>query len=214
MYNPRKRARISAPISSFEESFELKKHTFIDALPDVCLSEIFKRLPGGKERSACACVSKRWLMLLSSVQVNESDPIKEDGFLTRCLEGKKATDVKLAAIAIGTSTHGGLGKLIIRGSNPNCGVSSLGLRAISRRCPSLRVLSLWNVPSVGDEGLIEIAQGCNRLEKLDLSPCPLITDKSLATIAMKSPNMTSLIINSCQKVGNEGLQAVGKFCPT
>ncbi|XP_009801071.1 EIN3-binding F-box protein 1 [Nicotiana sylvestris] len=254
-FPPCKRSRVTAPIIFTEKQ---KKLPSIDVLPDECLFEVLRRVSDGKERSACACVSKRWLMLLSSIRGYETvvskpspsseteersiqsapvkpvdsikkgevvDPngvevadietqdIEGEGHLSRCLDGKKATDVRLAAIAVGTATHGGLGKLSIRGSNPSRGVTDTGLKAIARGCPSLRALSLWNVSSVSDEGLSEIAQGCHLLEKLDLCQCPAITDASLVAIAKSCPNLTSLTIESCANIGNESLQAVGRFCP-
>ncbi|XP_060208922.1 EIN3-binding F-box protein 1-like [Lycium barbarum] len=244
-----KRSRVTAPFIFTEK----KKLPSIDVLPDECLFEVLRRLSDGKERSACACVSKCWLMLLSSIRGDEtviSDPIPSleteersiqstpvkpvdcikkgevvevadteaqdiegGGHLSRCLDGKKATDVRLAAIAVGTASHGGLGKLAIRGSNRSRGVTDTGLKAIARGCPSLRALSLWNVSSVSDEGLSEIAEGCHLLEKLDLCQCPAITDKSLLAIAKNCPSLTSLTIESCSNIGNESLQAVGRFCP-
>ncbi|CAH2051028.1 unnamed protein product [Thlaspi arvense] len=217
------------------------------------------RLKGGEERSICACVSKRWLMLLSSIRGEEictkketrspetqdelnsskadelvecnekagvlgfssnkdevnadSEEIESVGYLSSCLEGKKATDVRLAAIAIGTGHRGGLGKLSIHGNNSTRGVTKTGLRAIARCCPSLRVLSMWNVASVGDEGLYEIANECHMLEKLDLCHCPAISDKGLLAIAKNCPRLNSLTIESCSNIGNTGLQAVGSFCP-
>ncbi|XP_059658149.1 EIN3-binding F-box protein 1-like [Cornus florida] len=258
-FPPRKRSRISAPFIFSGERLEQKKQTSIEVLPDECLFEVFRRLPGGQERSACACVSKRWLMLLSSIsrdeictdKATESKPeegvsakkadessecnkksrvvgskanneveaeaedqdIEGDGYLSRCLEGKKATDVRLAAIAVGTVSRGGLGKLSVRGSNSSRGVTNLGLKAIARGCPSLKVLSLWNVSSVGDEGLVQIANGCRQLEKLDLCHCPAISDKGLLSIANNCPNLTSLVIESCANIGNDSLQAVGRCCP-
>ncbi|KAL0337455.1 UNVERIFIED_CONTAM: EIN3-binding F-box protein 1 [Sesamum calycinum] len=232
---PRKRSRISGPYIVGRNLFEDKRPS-IDVLPDECLFEIFRRLPGGRERSASACVSKRWLTVLSSVRssefnrskipqgqpetisvekaVNNADEdIECDGYLTRCVEGKKATDVRLAAIAVGTSSRGGLGKLSIRGSNALRGISNFGLSAIARGCPSLRVLSLWNVPSIGDEGIYEIARECHSLEKLDLCQCPSISNSGLAAIAESCPNLTSLTIESCPSIGNESLQAIAKFCP-
>lgn len=221
----RKRARVNHPFV-VEDQTETKKPS-IEILPDECLFEIFRRLGGGRERSFSACVSKRWLMLMSSVRSSESLTgkshqaddvemsdleVEGDGYLSRSVEGKKATDVRLAAIAVGTSCRGGLGKLYVRGSNPSCGVSDVGLSAIARGCPSLRVLSLWNVPNVGDEGLLEIARGCHSLEKLDLSQCPSISNKALAAIAENCPNLTSLTIEACSKIGNEGLQAIGRHC--
>ncbi|KAL2507021.1 EIN3-binding F-box protein 1 [Forsythia ovata] len=255
-FPPRKRSRVSAP---FVVSGEQKQKSSIEVLPDECLFEVFRRLPGGQERSACACVSKRWLMLLSCIRRDElysekitqsvepekrSNPKKEDmsseseqkggyidsneikaeaeeedqeteanGYLSRCLEGKKATDVRLAAIAVGTGSHGGLGKLSIRGAISIRGVTNLGLKAIARGCPSLRALSLWNISSIDDEGLFEIANGCRLLEKLDLCQCSTITDKSLLAIAKSCPNLTSVTIESCLNIGNESLQALGCFCP-
>ncbi|XP_050367183.1 EIN3-binding F-box protein 1 [Argentina anserina] len=234
-YPPSKRSRISAPFVFNEESFALKKQVSIDVLPEECLFEILKRLPGGEERSACACVSKRWLTLLSNIHRDEfgnknsnlslksqdetleekaeDQEIESCGYLSRSLEGKKATDVRLAAIAVGTASRGGLGKLMIRGSNSARPVTNLGLKAISHGCPSLRVLSVWNVSSVDDEGLCEVAKRCHLLEKLDLSQCPAISDKGLAAIARSCPNLTEITLESCANIGNEGLQAFGKCCP-
>ncbi|GKU87268.1 hypothetical protein SLEP1_g1698 [Rubroshorea leprosula] len=216
----RKRSRISSPFVFSEERFE-QKQTSIEVLPDECLFEIFRRLPGGEERSACACVSKRWLSLLSNIcrdeisnfkttQETEGEDQDVEGYLSRSLEGKKATDIRLAAIAVGTASRGGLGKLSIRGSR---GVTNQGLKAISRGCPSLKVLSLWNLSSIGDEGLSEIASGCHQLEKLDLCHCPTITDKSLLAIAKNCPNLTDLTIESCSNIENKGLQAIAQSCP-
>ncbi|KAJ4839322.1 hypothetical protein Tsubulata_018136 [Turnera subulata] len=222
-----KRSRISAPFVFCGERFEQKKQPSIEVLPDECLFEIFRRLPGGEERSACACVSKRWLSLLSNICRDElcnrkttalnsesvQQDVEGDGYLSRSLEGKKATDVRLAAIAVGTASRGGLGKLSIRGSSATRGVTNTGLRAIARSCPSLRALSMWNLPAIEDGGLSEIANGCHLLEKLDLSHCSSITDKSLVAIANNCPNLTDLVLESCPRIGNEGLIAVGQRCP-
>ncbi|KAL3535867.1 hypothetical protein ACH5RR_004328 [Cinchona calisaya] len=240
---PRKRSRVSAPYAVEGHMFDKEWNPSIETLPDECLFEIFRRLPGAQERSASACVSKRWLMLLSSVrnyefcwrkspqgqiakkEVNETtsdvemvsadeDPeIECDGYLTRSLEGKKATDVRLAAIAVGTACRGGLGKLSVRGCNSVRGVTSSGLSAIAHGCPSLKALSLWNVPAIGDEGLFEIARECHSLEKLDLCQCPSISDKGLVAVAKNCPNLAALTIESCSNIGNESLQTIGRYCP-
>ncbi|VFQ60751.1 unnamed protein product [Cuscuta campestris] len=256
----RKRSRISAvPFVFPGEIFRQKKpQVSIDVLPDECLFEILRRLPGGQERSACAGVSKRWLMLLSTVHrdeiaaatekpneptepkkrvnpsVTKSVPAmsgskkdefalpceaeaevedeKDGGFLSRCLEGKKATDLRLASVAVGTVSRGGLGKLSIRGSKHSL-VTDSGLKAIGRCCPSLKSLSLWNIPAITDEGLSEIATGCCQIEKLDISQCPGVTDKSLTLIAKRCPNLVSVSMESCLNIGNESLQALGQHCP-
>ncbi|XP_027072993.1 EIN3-binding F-box protein 1-like [Coffea eugenioides] len=240
---PRKRSRVSAPYAVDSRLFDKERNPSIETLPDECLFEIFRRLPGAQERSASACVSKRWLMLLSSVRNSEfcrsnspqeqlatkevkkteSDvemisadgdmEIECNGYLTRSLEGKKATDVRLAAIAVGTACRGGLGKLSVRGCNSVRGVTNNGLSAIAHGCPSLRALSLWNVPAIGDEGLFEIARECHSLEKLDLCQCPSISDKGLAAVAKNCPSLSALTIESCSNIGNESLQAIGSYCP-
>lgn len=242
-YPPHKRARICGPYAVSSYEYEGEHPSSIGELPDECLFEIFRRLPGGRERSACACVSKHWLFLLSSMRRNEisggaeksakedeemktsssgdvemvscdvSGGLEGDGYLTRCLEGKKATDVRLAAVAVGTNGRGGLGKLSIRGTSSTRGVTNIGISAIARGCPSLRALSLWNLSSIGDDGLVEIAKECRLLEKLDLSHCPFVSNKGLIAIAENCRDLISLNIESCPKIGNEGLEAIGRCCP-
>lgn len=225
-FPPRKRSRITAPFVFGGEGVESKANVSIEILPDECLFEIFRRLSGGKERIACASVSKRWLMLLSNISSHELKSedevapkevedieIESDGYLSRSLEGKKATDLRLAAISVGTASRGGLGKLVIRGNNHVSKITDLGLKAIARGCPSLRALSLWNLSSIGDEGLCEIAKGSQQLEKLDLCRCPAVSDKAVVEIARSCPKLTDITIESCAKIGNESLRAIGQFCP-
>ncbi|XP_010541601.1 PREDICTED: EIN3-binding F-box protein 2 [Tarenaya hassleriana] len=215
-YPARKRSRISAP--SLFSGFE-RNQASIEVLPDECLFEIFRRLPSGQERSVCACVSKQWLGLLSNIRREEASgskdefqEVEDEGHLSRSLEGKKVTDLKLAAISVGTASRGGLGKLLIQGDGFTSKVTDVGLRAIARGCPSLRVLSLLNLSSVGDVGLCEIAQSCLLLEKLELSRCAGITDKGLVAIAENCPNLIDLTIDSCSGLGNEGLKAIARHC--
>ena len=44
----------------------------LDALPDECLFEILRRVPGGRGRGASACVSRRWLALLAGIRASEA----------------------------------------------------------------------------------------------------------------------------------------------
>lgn len=236
---PRKKFRTTAPFVFGEEAAQKKQVLIDDVLPDECLFEIFRRLPSGRERGDCACVSKRWLFLLSSIRrleiCDEKTAVKEfkpeeipkgnpdieaaededtvDEQLKRCLEGEKATDTRLAAIAVATSALGGLEKFAIRGVNSVKRVTKVGLSAIGRSCPSLKVLSLWNVSLVGDEGLSEIAEGCPLLQELELSKCALISDKGIMAIAENCPGLTSLSLESCPRIGNASLQAIAHCCP-
>uniref|UniRef100_A0A0D9YNV7 F-box/LRR-repeat protein 15-like leucin rich repeat domain-containing protein n=1 Tax=Oryza glumipatula TaxID=40148 RepID=A0A0D9YNV7_9ORYZ len=217
----------------------------LDALPDECLFEVLRRLPGGRERGASACVSRRWLALLCSIRASElnqataaaaaaappslpdlneefvmeeddeeekeSSPVV-DPCVERVLEGKEATDVRLAAMAVVAGSRRGLEKLAVRGSHPTRGVTDRGLLAVARGSPNLCSLALWDVPLVTDAGLAEIAAGCPSLERLDITRCPLITDKGLAAVAHGCPNLLSLTVESCSGVGNDGLRAIGRSC--
>ncbi|WMV33255.1 hypothetical protein MTR67_026640 [Solanum verrucosum] len=197
------------------QNFDQRNHPSIEILLTKCLFEVFKRLPSGQERSACACVSKRSLMLLSSIrndEIAESNGIEGEGYLVRSIFGREATDFRLIAIVVGATNRGGLAKLSIRGNNPCCGVTDVGLEAIARGFPTLRDLTLWNVSFVGDKGLFEISLGYHMLEKLDLFQCPTITGKSLLDIAKNCRAMTTLTIDSCSNIGNDSLKVVGQYC--
>ncbi|KAJ6793165.1 EIN3-binding F-box protein 1-like [Iris pallida] len=220
--HPRKRPRAAAPTTVVQQQQQL--HESLDALPEECLIEILRRLPGRRDRSVSACVSKRWLALLAETppRTNASPSNEDDeevaveentGCLTRCLTGREVTDVRLASLAVGTAGRGGLGKLLVRGTHPTRGATDAGFHALARGCPSLRVLSVWDVPSLGDDALAEIASSCPLLEKLDLQRCPSITDNGLAAVAARCPALTSLGIDSCFGVADDGLCALARLCP-
>eukprot|EP00249_Psilotum_nudum_P023158 c28766_g1_i1 orf=346-2670(+) len=253
--------------------FKAASRDLINQLPDELLCEIFKFLPAARDRSACASVSMRWLVLqshmhreefkaqrenLSSSQTSSTarqescvksdlpeicdkafsqgseqhppDPELQDikdergvgrqrhwanGDLSRCLEGKKATDVRLAAIAVGTGARGGLGKLCIRGGSASGyknGVTNLGLSAIGFCCSALRSLSLWDCPHVGNEGLVAIAKGCRMLERLDVHKCPAVGDWGMHAIAANCSLLSHMSLEYCGLIGNSTLRSVGEFC--
>ncbi|XP_078432399.1 EIN3-binding F-box protein 1-like [Wolffia australiana] len=226
-FPPHKRPRRCPPAAEEEQKqgFGLpesrSERVSLDSLPDECLFEVLRRVDGPRERSLAACVSKRWLHLLSSI-LPADVPSSVAGCragantdavsLARHLEGKEATDTRLVCMAVGAALRGGVSELFIRGSNASRPATDLGLGAVARASPSLRVLSLWNAPSITDEGLAQIADRCPLLEKLDLCGCASISDRGLAAVADKCPRLASLVIESCPKVGNGGLQAIGRGC--
>lgn len=138
------------------------------------------------------------------------------GDLSRCLSGRKASDVRLAAIALGTGSRGGLGKLCIRsGSAAGLEVSltDVGLSAIGSWCSGLRVLSLWTCPYITDEGLSAIGKGCHLLERVDLFKCPLLGDSGLMSIARNCSRLSFLNLDECEQVGDNSLIAIAEHCP-
>lgn len=226
------------------------KRDLINEFPDELLLEIFRFLPGARDRAVCASVCMRWLMLQSRMHreefiINRSpcnapdgsvdSPSKAEtvsdnaqqlddkrverqpqwaiGDLSRCLEGKKATDVRLAAIAVGTGARGGLGKLSIRQESMAGGVTDIGLSAIGLCCPALRSLSLWDCLNITDEGLSIIGKGCRLLQKLDLLKCPSVGDVGLQSIAKNCPQLSSLNLDECGLIGNHSLIAISEGCP-
>ncbi|OAY79458.1 EIN3-binding F-box protein 1 [Ananas comosus] len=189
----------------------------VNYLPDECLFEIFRRLPGSKERTKSACVCKKWLFLLSGIR--PSDAVQRKILPNLNADGvgdEEEDDEGEVDQSHSNSSRGGLGDLLIRGSNsygnPTCGITDRGLSAVAHACPSLRILSMWNVPLVTDISLSEIAGGCPILEKLDLTQCPLISEKGLIAVARKCRNLTSLKVQSCANIHNEGLHAIGLCC--
>lgn len=139
-----------------------------------------------------------------------------EGDLSRCLSGRKASDVRLAAIALGTESRGGLGKLCIRGGSAaglKVGLTDVGLSAIGGWCSGLRVLSLWTCHCITDEGLSAIGKGCHLLEKVDLSKCPLLGDSGLQSIAKNCPQLSFLSLDDCEQVGDNAIGAVSEHCP-
>ncbi|XP_078428012.1 EIN3-binding F-box protein 1-like [Wolffia australiana] len=206
----------------------------IDALPDNCLRRILERLAGKRARSISACVSRRWLCLLSTIvgsgehhvhsvkrHLDLKERPKEVESQTwsrydleqrrRNFEIERATDVCLAAAAVGS---GHCVELLIRGCESRSHkVTDVGLSAVARGFPSLRVLSLCDCPFVTDEGLIQIANNCPFLEELSLVGCSQISDSGIAAIARRCPKLSKLAINSCQRVGDHGFRSVGRACP-
>ncbi|KAH7279306.1 hypothetical protein KP509_37G013800 [Ceratopteris richardii] len=138
-----------------------------------------------------------------------------DGDLSRCLSGRKASDVRLAAIALGTQSCGGLGKLSIRDGSATgfkLSLTDVGLSAIGSWCSGLRVLSLWNCPYITDQGLASIGNGCHILEKVDLYKCPLVGDSGLQVIAKRCPRLSYLNLDECEKISDVALVAVAEHC--
>ncbi|KAE8674405.1 polygalacturonase-like isoform X1 [Hibiscus syriacus] len=100
--------------------------------------------------------------------------------------------------------RGGLGKLFIRGNHSTRGVTSIGLRAISRGCPSLRVLSLWNLSSIGDEGLQVVARSYPNLKSISIKKLLLVGDQGIAS-------MLSSASCTLTKVKLQALNAIDVF---
>lgn len=144
----------------------------------------------------------------------ERQPQWAMGELSRSLEGRKATDVQLAFMALGTLACGGLGKLTIKGgaASNGEGVSNDGLLAIGNCCAALRSLTLWDCLKVGDEGLAAIGNGCRLLETLDLLKCPKIGNAGIKAISRGCPLLSTISLDSCPRIGDEGLISVGKWC--
>ncbi|XP_068635951.1 EIN3-binding F-box protein 2-like [Aristolochia californica] len=188
----------------------------ISHLPDECIFEIFSFLPSLRDRFSCATVSKKWLVLQANMRATAfktaiSTMQKQGNKTSRCLEGKKANDTRLAAIAVGICPPGGLRELYIRGSFPSQGITDFGLEIIAQACPYLKSLVLWDCLQIRNNGLISLSQRCSSIEKLDILNCPLVGDEGIIVVARKCRNLSSLSIESCPNIGNPSLQAVAAY---
>ncbi|KAL6005697.1 hypothetical protein ACLOJK_006268 [Asimina triloba] len=210
---PRKRSRLQDnPPAAKANSLGL-----IGNLPDECILEIFAFLPSNRDRCSCAAVSKKWLALQAHMRGMEfkgsasvQQPPCTNKTTSRCLEGTKANDTRLAAIAVGIQPSRGLTQLCIRGTAPSHGVTDLGLEIIAQAFPGLKSLSLWDCLKVGSEGLALIAHGCKWLEKLDILNSPLIDDGGLVAVANNCPKLSILNLDSCPLISNCSLQAIAR----
>ncbi|XP_024373929.1 EIN3-binding F-box protein 2 isoform X2 [Physcomitrium patens] len=133
------------------------------------------------------------------------------GELSRILQGKEATDVMLALVAIGELARGGLVDLKVIGglARASKGISDSGLIAIANCCAALRSLTLWGCENITDVGLAAIGSGCRSLEKLSIMNCPGIGDRGLQAIAKGCPLLSTVSIDSCSNVGDASLKALG-----
>ncbi|MCO5567999.1 hypothetical protein L7F22_021695 [Adiantum nelumboides] len=234
---------LSFPSLEQSDEFVFGLNGLISSLPDELLCHIFRFLPAPRDRSACASVSKRWLLLQSHMchdefmclravsGVDEAGDEAQSREATRCLhfgnkkrvnrqsqwalgdlsrslEGKKASDTRLAAVAVGTCARGGLGKLSLRQSI----AGDIGLSAIGYCCSALKTLCLWDCPNVEDDGLTMIGKGCGLLEKVDLFRCPLVRDPGLESIAKHCSLLSFMSLDECPSITDKALVAVGEGC--
>ncbi|CAI5467264.1 unnamed protein product [Closterium sp. Yama58-4] len=213
----------------------------INNLPDECLSHIFSFLPNANDRGSCALVCRRWLQIQGLLGWNGAAPfaigpsatkpeaITSDaadsekhsvpstaGDLSRCLEGRHASDTRLLSMAIGLPSRGGLSRLVVRGdrvtavsaiSTPTR-LTNLGFQAIVGASPGLLSLTLWNCPYVDDEVLRMLASRCKALRRLDIMNCPRVTDKGLSAIARGCHELLNLSVSGCPRASNAFLAAM------
>ncbi|XP_024391687.1 EIN3-binding F-box protein 1 isoform X2 [Physcomitrium patens] len=143
----------------------------------------------------------------------QRQPQWASGELSRALEGREVTDVKLALVAIGELARGGLAALKITGGPARVGkgVTDSGLIAIGNCCAALRSLTLWGCDNITDFGLAAIGSGCRLLQKLDIMKCPMVGDRGLQEIARGCPLLSTVSIDSCSNVGDASLKALGTW---
>ncbi|XP_058085273.1 EIN3-binding F-box protein 2-like [Magnolia sinica] len=208
----RKRPRLqNPPLTQATNSLDL-----ISQLPDECMFGIFSFLPSSRDRCSCAAVSKKWLVLQTKMRISDfksNTPTLQPHHkrTSRCLEGKKANDIRLAAIAVGICPRGGLTELSIRGSFPSQGITDFGLKVIAQACPGLISLTVWDCLKVGNAGFQSIAQGCNSLAKLDVLNLPLIDDEGLIAIAKNCLSLSTLNLDSCPLISNASLHTFAGY---
>ncbi|KAH0665269.1 hypothetical protein KY290_027539 [Solanum tuberosum] len=176
------------------QTFEKRNHPSIEILPDECLFEVFKRLPSGQERSVCACVSKRWFMILSNIrkdEIAESNGIEGEGYL-----------VSLADNARGCPTLRDLSLWNVSF------VGDKGLSEIAHGCHLLEKLDLFQCQIITDKSLFDIAKNCPNMTSLTIHSCSNIGNESLKAVGQYCLNLKIV----CPGVGNTTIDVVGGLC--
>ncbi|KAF3782103.1 EIN3-binding F-box protein 2 [Nymphaea thermarum] len=200
-------------------------------LPDECIAEIFSYNPDPTDRWLCAAVCKKFLLLQAHMKISDfkvKESANQSGAgdrMKRCLEGSKAMDTRLAAMAVCKWAKGIVGDLSIRGdflvrkgtsysTRMPHGVTDCGLDIVGSGFPCLKSLALWGCLYITNKGLVCVSRGCALLEKLDLCECPLITDEGMVAVARGLRKLTTLSVESCRNIGNSSLKAFGAYTPT
>lgn len=205
----------------------------ISMLPDECLYEIFRCLPAARDRSACACVSKRWLMLQSSLQRNEikrSKPnTKNPGEMSAGNRSESNLSdhsglVRSSEDSFEESCDNGFGELT-NGQSAPMDIDLVG-KGTAKEVDSEKQLS-WASGDLTrclkgnkatDIRLAAISIGMvgrGGLGKLTIQgnhPFRGVSDMGLSAIGLGCPALRVLILWDCPLIGDKGLSAIAKGC--
>ncbi|XP_057833414.2 EIN3-binding F-box protein 2 [Cryptomeria japonica] len=205
----------------------------IGMLPDECLYEIFRCLPAARDRSACACVSKRWLMLQSSLQRNEikrsKTKTKNPGEMTAGNRSESnlsdhAGSVRSSENSFEESCDNGFGELIDgqlvpmdidlveKGTakkvdsekQPSWASGDLSRRLEGNKATDIRLAAI-SVGMVGRGGLGKLTIRGNH-------PFRGVSDMGLSAIGLGCPALRVLILWDCPLIGDKGLSSIAKGC--
>ncbi|KAK8913678.1 EIN3-binding F-box protein 1 [Platanthera zijinensis] len=224
-YPSGKRLRVTAP-SFIRGEGEMKTYGLlkkqqpcsIDVLPDECLFEILRWLPRSQTRSIAACVSKRWLMLLSSIQPSEDMQMVQKGSELLRFSRKPLPDlnypVPLASdLNLDVGSDGYLSRCLEADE-----ATDIRLAAITVCASGLGGLGKLKIRGnstckITDGGLSVIGRGCSFLRVLHIWKLPLISDAGLLSIANGCPMLENLDVCDCPWITDKGLVAIAQKCP-
>ncbi|XP_020690479.1 EIN3-binding F-box protein 1 isoform X1 [Dendrobium catenatum] len=225
-YRPCKRLRVTAPFIITREERKVasvfKKKQLprsMDSLPDECLFEILRRLPRFQDRSIASCVSKRWLMLLSSIQTSEvvdeqhkrsellrssMSPLPD---LNQAIPFELEIDSNIESggyltrsLDVDEATDTRLAAIAISAAGHG-GLGKLNIRGCNSTCKAT------------DVGLSAIGRLCPSLHSLTMWKVPLVSDAGLAAVADGCPMLENLDLSQCPRLSDNGLIAIAQKCP-
>ncbi|XP_068652082.1 F-box protein SKIP1-like [Aristolochia californica] len=160
-------------------------------LTDVCLVNVFSRLPNEDRWKSTMFVCKSWLEATQDRSLfckfdleTVFERVKPDRSAWWEPEFEKRIDRMVRSVA--EWSDGLLLELLVR----HC--SDHALSVVADRCPNVQVLSIRSCPNVTDVSLSKIAFSCSLLRELDISYCYEISYKSLELIGQKCPNLKVL----------------------
>lgn len=127
------------------------------------------------------------------------------------LMGKKANDIRIAAMSVRAFPQHALTALSIMDVPTKPYFTNFGLEMISKSSPFLEHLTLMHCTKITDAGLVAVAKRCRSIQKLHLISLPSIGDR-ISSIAKSCSALSDLTIDSCLLVGNESLESVAGKC--
>ena len=100
-------------------------------------------------------------------------------------------------------------------SNNHKSVTDAVLVAISRGCPKLAHLDLFDARKITDAGVIAVAQGCSELNTLILNGCDHITAAAVLAIAQLCPRLIQLdlVCGDGSHLDDDVVEAIARGCP-
>ena len=83
--------------------------------------------------------------------------------------------------------------------------TDMPIKCLSRCCPSLKILHIFDSSELTDAAVESIALNCSRMEELRLYHASKLTDRSLVALADNLPGFQYLLVQNCPQITDAGV---------